>query len=151
MKKEVFIPSKKGIGCICAFMNIIFILMIIVNIVSFKESYSNAKKLNGQISAIVVLVFLTTTILLILCWIAVNYILLTISANRKYIKDLSLLLNKTGIIAKGVKAVKNDAEHFDSYEFNDLTSYEVSYCSCGMQLFEEDDVCPNCGKKVNKK
>ena len=73
--------------------------------------------------------------------------------NRQYLRDISTILSKTGVIDKGIKAISKGKEEFDSQEFRELEIDldVVSYCRCGMQLFEEDDVCPNCGKKVNKK
>lgn len=76
------------------------------------------------------------------------YVLSTVSGNRKLIKDIVMVLNETDIIHKGVeKLVENEYFSFESDEFECLDN-EI-YCDCGCQLFEDDEECPNCGRKTH--
>ena len=167
VKKEIYIPSK-NFGFIYFFINISLLFLITTSIFNFINNLKFAiqwnkylkelsQQLKIQLSFVnttnIVVSFFASMLALLVALIIINYLIITISSNIQYLRDISTILSKTGVIDKGIKAISKGKEEFDSQEFRELEIDldVVSYCRCGMQLFEEDDVCPNCGKKVNKK
>ena len=165
MKSKKVYVGKRKIDLICLIMSISYLIAIILDIVGMSLYVNMCEATGIKPVGIDLAYYIFLLLILIAVWIITIYILLTISGNRKLIQDITVILNETEIMTKGIKkALKKKNFNFESYEFrnpfcdsdydvSDIDEhYVISYCECGYQLFDCDKSCPNCGKKVaNKK